>query len=223
MGKRFIYLVMALLFCVTVGTQAEASQAYSKVELVNKKIVNVRNADFALNLIYPRVEIPHNAVASSKINSVFATEMARRENEYIAKQGSDDITAMETKYQVDVNNKKFLIFRIRDYYYAYRAAHPSSGEGSVAFSVRDGRELTWRDLLSAANNKKVNLAALNAKLNKHPMAENFFKKPAKLTAFPENYFIDTEGALHFLFGQYELAPYACGFIDVPMGVKIIKG
>ena len=33
---------------------------------------------------------------------------------------------------------------------------------------------------------------------------------------PENYYLDPDGSIHFLFQPYEIAPYAVGIIDLSM-------
>ena len=38
-----------------------------------------------------------------------------------------------------------------------------------------------------------------------------------LTEDPKNFYLDKKGNIHFIFGQYEVAPYSSGIIDINMG------
>ena len=193
---------------------------YSKVIPETNKIVNDKNDNFALELSFPQVIIPGNSDAEEKINSYFRKAYNTAERKYLAKQGTEDITSISENYTISVNTKKYLIFRFKGMTYAYHAAHPLSWDASVAFRVKDGKKLKWQDLISPKDKDKVTLEALNKKLAVHPLVTTFIPTKSGKWNYAQEYYIDQNREFHFLYGQYEIAPYAVGFVDVPMDVKI---
>jgi hypothetical protein len=218
--KKILLTAFSVVFLCGINEQTQAAKAYSTVSPIVNKIVNDRNDKFTLEWTYPEVIIPGNTAAEEKINAYFRNAYNKGEKEYLAKQGTDDITSISENYEVSVNTKKYLIFRITGMTYAYHAAHPLSWDYSIAFRVSDGKKLTWQDLISSQDKDKVSLAALNRRLAVHPLANSFFPVKNKMHPYAGAYFVDKNQEFHFLYGQYEIGPYAIGFVDVPMGVKI---
>ncbi len=220
LNLRFLVVLAAALWVGSFSMSAEAASGYSTVSPVANKIVNDQNRDFSLDLTFPEVTIPGNMEAEEKINAYFREAYDKAEKSYLSKQGTKDITSISENYTVSVNTQKYLIFRLQGMTYAYHAAHPLSWDSSVAFRVKDGQKLSWQELIGSEDKDKVTLEALNKKLAIHPLAKTFFKSKSQLRPYAQEYYIDKNLGLHFLYGQYEIAPYAVGFVDVPMGVKI---
>jgi hypothetical protein len=62
------------------------------------------------------------------------------------------------------------------------------------------------------------LEAVNAKLlsSEYGQKHYFYNDFKGLKNLPNNYYLDAESHIHFLFGQYEIAPYVVGIIDIDM-------
>ena len=103
-----------------------------------------------------------------------------------------------------------------------RAAHPTSWELGKTFDLTTGERVPWQkvirqDLRDQFTLKKINEALWNTEYGK---GHYFFQDFKGLEKLPENYYLDEKGHVHFVFGQYEIAPYAVGIIDLNMGLGV---
>lgn len=73
-------------------------------------------------------------------------------------------------------------------------------------------------MLAAEGKKAYTLKEINRRLfaSSYGKAHAFYYDFKGLTALPKNYYLDEKGTIHFVFGQYEIAPYSSGIIDLPM-------
>ena len=121
-------------------------------------------------------------------------------------------------YLLSYHGDQFLSFREYGYDYFERAAHPTSWELGVTFSIETGRPVSWQEVLAAEGKKAYTLKEINRRLfaSSYGKAHAFYYDFKGLTALPKNYYLDEKGTIHFVFGQYEIAPYSSGIIDLPM-------
>lgn len=145
----------------------------------------------------------------------FADEQAQA-REFFAQQGTKGVKLTEEKhYTVTLNNGKYLSFLDEGYLYFDRAAHPTSWKTGVVFDMETGRRITnWRELVKPGDEK-----ALPCK--NHQQADLERQRLVDILQQPDgrsqNFYLDKKGNIHFIFGQYEVAPYSSGIIDINMG------
>ena len=121
-------------------------------------------------------------------------------------------------YLLSYHGDQFLSFREYGSDHFARAAHPTSWELCVTFSIETGRPVSWQEVLAAEGKKAYTLKEINRRLfaSSYGKAHAFYYDFKGLTALPKNYYLDEKGTIHFVFGQYEIAPYSSGIIDLPM-------
>ena len=170
------------------------------------------------------------AIHYPKIHLAGHGDEARRMNRYCRKRAKSSMKNYEkatlpdakltshVNYLLSYHGDQFLSFREYGYDYFERAAHPTSWELGVTFSIETGRPVSWQEVLAAEGKKAYTLKEINRRLfaSSYGKAHAFYYDFKGLTALPKNYYLDEKGTIHFVFGQYEIAPYSSGIIDLPM-------
>ena len=180
------------------------------------KAVYTHDDGRTLTIQYPSISIDGNAGAAALMAQYFADEQAQA-REFFAQQGTKGVKLTEEKhYTVTLNNGKYLSFLDEGYLYFDRAAHPTSWKTGVVFDMETGRRITnWRELVKPGDEKAFTLQKITNKLT---LSDNVLSTYFNgLTEDPKNFYLDKKGNIHFIFGQYEVAPYSSGIIDINMG------
>lgn len=173
---------------------------------------------------YPLV-IVKNADAAEKINSEIRAEI-KNFIDSVSKQmieGQFSSVAIGVDYQIPCNHENGILSIILTEYVNFEgSAHPSTYQRGLNFNSDSGVRLMADTLSEIAKNEiDYTPAELTKKLrayskkNKLPLFEDF----QQLTQTPEDFYFDDNLHVHFLFQQYEVAPYAAGIIDLDADAK----
>lgn len=121
----------------------------------------------------------------------------------------------EKHYKVTLNDGKYLSILDEGNLSFVKEKYPTAWKTGVTFDLETGKRVTWQDVMKPEDAKAFTLKAINEKifLSKYKLSDYF----NGLTTLPTNYYIDKNRTIHFIFGQYEVAPYAMGIIDINMG------
>lgn len=167
------------------------------------------NGNFELK--YPEVKTS-DAVISGKINQVIREEIKNFLT--AAREPNPSVTAA-TSYTIPLDNGKILSILLTEYVNYEGAAHPLTFMRALNFDLTKGTLINVADI-SKYTKKKISPKELTKKLKAHAKREDFmlFSDFKELEKLPENFYFDDKLHLHFLFQQYEVAPYAVGIIDV---------
>lgn len=180
-------------------------------------------SEAGLTLHYPYVTVEGDSHVTARINHYFKAQAERSQEAYTRAnrpytEGRGEMLTSSVDYLVDYADQEFLGFRCYGMDYYERAAHPSSWERGVVFDRATGRRVTWQEVLQKRGRKPYTLELVNEALWASPYGKehSFFEDFTGLARLPENFYLDRNGKIHFIFQQYEIAPYAAGIIDLPM-------
>ena len=166
--------------------------------------------------VYPKVSIAGELTVSDKINTYFArnAEMAFRRYEEEKAKGVKKTE--ENKYVKSYYGDKYLSFTANGYMYYQGAAHPLSWLDGVTFDLATGDAIPWQKLIKEEDQEDFTLEAINSKIlnSTEKWRSWLYRDFAGLKKLPRIYYLDREGYIHFVFGQYEIATYAAGIIDL---------
>lgn len=174
------------------------------------------------NLVYPVVHLADSAV-EEKINDKIRAEIHSfiKELHYAAQYDGQKIAGMHTTYEVGSNqsgNTVILSLIIVKSSYYEGAAHPSTYKHVLNFNTSSGNlmGLDYLTDVGSGVSKDEILARVERALVKKCDREKIFlfDNALPLKHLPENFYWDENLHVHFLFQQYEIAPYAAGIIDV---------
>lgn len=191
--------------------------AYQGV-IVRSRVIREGN----LILHYPQVRVVGNPKASQKISRYFEKQAALSRKNYDQANTMEEKLTSRVDYQVSYQGERFLSFQTYGYDYIERAAHPTSWELGKTFDLRTGEMVPWQKVLEPKQQDQFTLAKINKALwdTEYGRGGYFFQDFKGLEKLPQNYYLDGEGKIHFVFGQYEIAPYAVGIIDLNMGLGV---
>ena len=208
MKEFFIVTVIALI--VSVQNFCSAAQ--------------IESATFSSNeqLIYPVVHTSDAAV-DRKINTAIIAEVDRFVTGiYRDAQTNDfEIGGILTNYNVACNragNTVILSIIMTESSYYKMAAHPSTFQHALNFNLSSGElmGLNYLTNIGGGVSEQEILQRVERALNKFCAQNNIqlFDNALPLKQLPENFYWDENLHVHFIFQQYDVAPYAVGIIDV---------
>lgn len=212
MKKKIVTAICACLFAGSVALAASPA-----IVTDAQPYVLTRTDGSSMTVKYPTVMVPDNMAASQLITQYFMDEQ-HKAVAFFKKESVDNMKMTEEKsYVVTLNNGKYLSIIDQGYIYYDKAAHPTSWKNGVTFDVETGKRVEWQDIIRPEDAKAFTLKNINTKLfmSKYVLSSYF----NGLTALPTNYYLDKNQTIHFIFNQYEVAPYSSGIIDISMGKK----
>ena len=167
------------------------------------------NGNFELK--YPEIKMS-NTVIAGKINQVIREEI---KNFIVAAREPNPSVTAATSYKIPLDNGKILSILLTEYVNYEGAAHPLTFMRALNFDLTKGTLINVADIEKYAK-KKISPKELTKKLKAYAKREDFmlFSDFKELEKLPEDFYFDEKLHLHFLFQQYEVAPYAVGIIDV---------
>lgn len=167
------------------------------------------------NFVYPTVNTS-NTFVNTAINEKIREEV---KNFFDAVKQPDTSITATMSYEIPCDKNNILSIILTEYTYSEGAAHPLTFKRAINFDTRTGKMIKLDDLkrISREYAKADYLAkGITRKLKDYAKREgiylyNDFKELEKL---PENFYFDENFHLHFIFQQYDVAPYAAGIIDL---------
>ena len=164
------------------------------------------------------VSLP-NAAVSKKINAaIFKSATGKKMGSISPQAFVDEIQTTSEIYEaftntssVDFESKHGELFSITvngsDYYYG--AAHPSSYSQSLVFDLSTGEIVNLKDLFEANFEKKLAKIAERNFIRENGKDGWDFTPGNGSFPLPDHFLVGEKG-LNFMFGQYEIGPYAAG-------------
>lgn len=168
-----------------------------------------------LTIQYPVVTVAGNEAATQAITQYFVTQAQEAKNFFDSNANNGKVMNEEKHYKVTLNDGKYLSILDEGNLSFVKEKYPTAWRTGVTFDLETGKCVTWQDVMKPEDAKAFTLKAINEKifLSKYKLSDYF----NGLTTLPTNYYIDKNRTIHFIFGQYEVAPYATGIIDINMG------
>lgn len=168
---------------------------------------------------YPLV-IAKTTDASIKINSEIRAEVKRFIAEVNARmiEGNFNSATVSVDYQIPCNHDGGILSIILTEFVNFEnSAHPSTFKHALNFNSDSGVRIS-ADSLTEIAKKPTDYTPpdITRKLFAYAAKNNvpLYKDFQAVTAVPEDFYFDDNLHVHFLFQQYEVAPYAAGIIDL---------
>ena len=164
------------------------------------------------------VSLPNEAV-SKRINAtIFKATTGKKMGSISPQAFVDEIQTTSEIYEaytnastVDFESKNGELFSITvngsDYFYG--AAHPSGSSQSLVFDLSTGEIITLKDLFEANFEKKLAKIAERNFIRENGKDGWDFTPGNGSFPLPDHFIVGAKG-MNFMFGQYEIGPYAAG-------------
>ena len=174
------------------------------------------------SLKYPVVTVGDAAI-EKKINGAIIAEIDRFTTAIYrnAQVNGYNVADIWTLYEIGSNqagNTVILSVLLTECSYFRCAAHPSTYLRALNFNLSSGELMDINYLLEVGEGLKEGYLKerLEQKLREKVEREKLFlfEDSLPLKKLPDNFYWDENLHVHFIFQQYEIAPYAVGIIDV---------
>ncbi len=174
------------------------------------------------SLKYPVVTVGDAAI-EKKINDAIIAEIDRFTTAIYrnAQVNGYNVADIWTLYEIGSNqagNTVILSVLLTECSYFRGAAHPSTYLHALNFNLSSGELMDINYLLEVGEGLKEGYLKerLEQKLREKVKREKLFlfEDSLPLKKLPDNFYWDENLHVHFIFQQYEIAPYAVGIIDV---------
>ena len=173
------------------------------------------------NLIYPFI-LTENRDAEKKINAEIDAEIKKflAGVEETAADGNFSQKTVTINYEIPCNYEFGILSVILIEYVNFReTAHPSIFCRALNFNSDSGQRIFSDSLSEIANDENgescYSPKNLTLKLKKYAAENNIhlYEDFQELTKIPDDFYFDKDLHVHFIFQQYEFAPYAAGIIE----------
>ena len=214
-----IKFLLSVCVCImTVGFAAARGTPADVITVNQKTTMETSSGISVYTLQYPIIKTVDNVFAGQKISYYFSRNVNRYIKAFTTGEDSQVKRTMDRKFEVKLNDGEYISILEQTYVYFDRAAHPSSGSFGATFDLQTGKKLYWQQIVRPEDEKYFTLEAINAKLlsSEYGQKHYFYNDFKGLKKLPNNYYLDGERHIHFVFQQYEIAPYAVGIIDMNM-------
>ncbi|MCR5833239.1 MAG: DUF3298 and DUF4163 domain-containing protein [Selenomonadaceae bacterium] len=174
------------------------------------------------NIIYPMVDVGDFKI-NTKINNAIEAEINRFIDSAYgnAKDIDAKVADIRSSYEIGSNqsgNTVILSVLLTESQYYEGAAHPATFQRALNFNTSSGElmDITYLTDIGSGVSKDELLKKLERKLIEKCKREDLFlyEDATPLKALPDEFYWDKNLHVHFIFQQYEIAPYAVGIIDV---------
>ncbi len=156
------------------------------------------------------------ALARAKVNGALAAERLRFA-ERLAKAGEKGDVEGWLSWQAGRTDDRVVSLLLLESIYFKGAAHPTTHVVGMTFDG-EGDRVTVEDILPMTG--LTSPEALNGLIEKQGAERGLMLFPAEwrqVSAWPEEFYVGTDGKIYFLFQQYEIAPYAAGWLAIEAG------
>lgn len=156
------------------------------------------------------------ALQRARVNAALERERLRFENALAEAGAHGEVEGWLSWLAGRTDGEVVSLVLLESTYYK-GAAHPTTQVVGMNFDAK-GERITRKDALSHA--AVTDAAEINAAIEAQAAARQIPLFPAKwrtVAEWPEQFYIGADGHLYFLFQQYEIAPYAAGWIAIDAG------
>jgi hypothetical protein len=198
-----------------------------------EKQINEETGEYSVEIKYPSVAGLADAQTSEEISLYFKDKAEKDENDFkkdVAENAVKEVGAQSqliSEYQVFWYNADFLSFKTETMYYIAGMAHPSTYDSVFNYDIKNKKQLQLDDFFNP-NSDYLEALSIKAKEEvKKQLGEYYDEFMASEGTAPkkenyENFLFDKDG-LTFIFGQYQVAPYAAGIIFVKILYSDLSG
>lgn len=181
----------------------------------------------SLSLEYPVVEIAGNKVATKAINQTLQRIRLQQNvidelyDETISAWSNDVSTDIFSNYDISYEvcrNSNILSFKIYMSSYIIGAVHGSHGVNTLNFDLSTGSLIGINDLVSVNNYSDFAYKYASVIYNEIPSDVRLVSSEYDVVSqMRENWYINTDGTVSYVFSPYQVAAYVAGAIDVNIG------
>ncbi len=209
------WMAWALAAALVCGGTAMAEQPGLSGTLEGAQAVEW--AENQVQVKYP-VLTEGSALQRARVNSAIETEVVRFQKDIEKQNETGSVQGWVNWLGAYRDNNWVSVVLLESTYYK-GAAHPTTKVVGMSFD-KYGYRITRPQALMMIPNRTPE--EIQSEVEKQAAARGIQLFPEKyrtLTSWPQEWFLGTDGHVHFIFQQYEIAPYAAGWIAVDAGIN----
>lgn len=179
------------------------------------------NKKFNVKISFPKVIYSDNTLIENKINSLIESIFLRHHIDIKNKKILDDtIGEFESSFEKTYKIKNILGFKFTNFMYYNGAAHGNVEIVSLNINLYNGEEFEFKDIFRGKYQNNI-LNMVKDKLKKHRCKDSYFDFDSIQLNSTQEFYI-SEDNLVIVFFKYEIAPGACGPIEIRLKLDKIS-
>lgn len=188
------------------------------ITIVEKKFINQK---YKVTISFPKVFYKDNTLIENKINFLIESVFLRHHIDIKNKKILDDtIGEFESSFEKTYKINNILGFKFTNFMYYNGAAHGNVEIVSLNINLYNGEEFEFKDIFRGKY-QDIILNFVKDKLKEHECKDSYFDFDSiKLNSTQEFYI--SENSLVIVFFKYEIAPGACGPIEISLSLDKIS-
>ena len=164
-----------------------------------------------VKLQYPQLR-EGTALMRFRINSAVAGDMAQFQKRIAQKEDASGWTS----WFIGCADSDVVSLLLTESTYYDHAAHPTTHVRCLNFDG-EGQRISRETILKKVETNPANMRLLIFEQTKARQIPVFESSVSNLSAWPEAWYIGNDRKIYFIFQQYEIAPYASGWIEIAAG------
>lgn len=175
-----------------------------------------------LNIEFPKIIYKDNTSIEKKINSLIAKIYLRHginiKNKEILE---NSLGQVNSNYEVTYKSENLLCIKFTNFIYYNGAAHGNVEIVTLNINLFTGEEFEFKDIFRSNGQEEIK-SIVKTKLSLHKYRDAYFDFDSIELRNNHNFYLNDNNSLVIVFFKYEIAPGACGPIEIKINMNELK-
>ncbi|MFY4805907.1 DUF3298 domain-containing protein [Aliarcobacter butzleri] len=193
-----------------------------KIEVINNIFKSDTLLKHGLNLEFPKIIYKDNTPIEKKINLLIARIYLRHginiKNKEILE---DSLGEVNSKYEITYKSENLLCIKFTNFIYYDGAAHGNVEIVTLNINLFTGEEFEFKDIFRSDGVEEIK-NIVKTKLLSHKCKDVYFDFDSIELRNNHNFYLNDDNNLIIVFFKYEIAPGACGPIEIEINMNELK-
>ena len=193
-----------------------------KIDVIDNLIKSDKLLKHGIDLKFPKILYKDNTSIEKKINlHIFRIYLRYGINIKDKTILNENLSQFNADYEITYKSENLLCIKFTNFIYSDGAAHGNVEMITLNINLFTGEEFEFKDIFRSKGEEEIkNIVKL--KLLKHECKDAYFDFNSIELRNNHNFYLNNDNNLVILFFKYEIAPGACGPIEIEINMNELK-
>ena len=193
-----------------------------KIEVIDNLIKSDKLLKHILDLKFPKILYKDNTSIEKKINLLISRVYLRHKIDIKSKKILDDnLGEFNSEYEITYKSENLLCIKFTNFIYTDGAAHGNVEIITLNINLFTGEEFEFKDIFRSHGLEEIK-NIVKRKLLEHECKDVYFDFDSIELRNNHNFYLNNDNNLVIIFFKYEIAPGACGPIEIELNMHELK-